>query len=125
MIIDRVAFAKLGDSRIGSVCPSVCLSVCPSARPSVSQRSHGSVLPSAAMSNNHHYQSKGDCLCVCNQWAFAKNRADAVDRLLILLSDISLRNGKHYKEVGYGRFDLAFIHFPSQAEPDTLNVSRL
>ncbi len=25
------------------------------------------------------------CLCACNQWAYADNRADAVDRLLILL----------------------------------------
>ena len=26
---------------------------------------------------------KGDCLCVCNQWAFVDNRAGAVDRILI------------------------------------------
>ncbi len=26
---------------------------------------------------------RSDCLCVCNQWAFADNCADAVDRLLI------------------------------------------
>ncbi len=25
----------------------------------------------------------GVCLCVCNQWAYADNCADAVDRLLI------------------------------------------
>ena len=48
------------------------------------------------MSNNHHYQSKV-IVCVCNQWAFADNRADAVDRLLIGTtsptdcSDLSIR----------------------------------
>ena len=31
------------------------------------------------------YQSQHHCLCVCNQWAYAGNRANAVDRLLILL----------------------------------------
>ncbi len=46
-----------------------------SVRLSVSQRSHGSALPSAA--KRSHYQSK---VFVC----VSKNRADAVDRLLII-----------------------------------------
>ena len=42
-------------------------------------------MPSAAMSNDHHYQSKAIvCLSVC-QWAFADNCEDAVDRFLIKL----------------------------------------
>ncbi len=43
----------------------------------------GSALPSAAKSNRSHYQSSGVRVCVCNQWAYAGNCADAVDRLLI------------------------------------------
>ncbi len=49
-----------------------------SVRPSVCVRSHG------WKSNKSHYQSiKGVCLCVCDYLAYADNRADAVDRLLI------------------------------------------
>ncbi len=51
---------------VASVHPSVGLFVC--------------LLPSAATSNWSHYQSK---VFVCNQWAHADNRADAVGRLLI------------------------------------------
>ena len=36
-----------------------------------------------------------------------------LDYSMILLSDI-LRNEKHCEEVSYGRFDLAFIHFPNK-----------
>ena len=52
----------------------------------------GSALPSAAMNNNQQYQSKVDCLFVCYQWAFADNRVDAVDRLLIIdMHPVSLK----------------------------------
>ena len=44
----------------------------------------GSALRSAAKSNRSHYQSSGVRLCVCNQWAYAGNCADTVDRLLIM-----------------------------------------
>ena len=51
---------------------SVCLSVC-----------------LCVLNNNHkfggkksHYQSKV-FICVCNQWAYADNCADVVDRLLM------------------------------------------
>ncbi len=41
-------------------------------------------LPSAAKRNNHHYQSE---VIVCrNQWTYANNCVDAVDRLLITYS---------------------------------------
>ncbi len=43
----------------------------------------GSALPSAAMSKEEPLPVQGVCLCACNQWAYADNRADAVDRLLI------------------------------------------
>ncbi len=43
----------------------------------------GSALPSAAKSSRSRYQSSGVHLCVCNQWAYAGNCADAVDQLLI------------------------------------------
>ena len=43
----------------------------------------GSALPSAVKSNKSHYKSEV-FVCVCNQSAYADNRADAVDRLLIL-----------------------------------------
>ncbi len=46
----------------------------------------GSALPSAAKGNRSHYQSSGIRLCVCDQWAYAGNCADAVDRLLIFTS---------------------------------------
>ncbi len=46
----------------------------------------GSALPSAAKSNNPHYQFKVYMfVCdVCNELAYAHNHADAVARLLIL-----------------------------------------
>ena len=44
----------------------------------------GSALPSAAKSNESHYQSK---VCVYNQWAYADNCADAVVWLLIIMSN--------------------------------------
>ncbi len=47
---------KRGGNALGSVRPSVCPSVC--------------ALP--------------DCLCVCNQWAYADNCVDAVDQLLMI-----------------------------------------
>ncbi len=62
-----------------SVCPSgctqgtLCLSVCPSVRLSIRQ----STLSRLSL------PVWGVCLCVCNQSAYADNRADAVDRLLI------------------------------------------
>ncbi len=40
----------------------------------------GSALPRAAKSNRSRYQSLGVRLCVCNQWAYADNRSNAVDR---------------------------------------------
>ena len=73
IFIDRIALAKQGDNRIGSVRPSVCLSVCPSVRPSVN-----------ALTAEPFYQSMVFCLCVCNQGAFIENSADAVDQLLIV-----------------------------------------
>ena len=81
IINDRVALAKQGDNALGSIRPSdrgfVCLFVC--------LRSPGSALPSAAKSNWSHYQSnfQGVCLCVCNQWAYADNRADAINQLFM------------------------------------------
>ncbi len=71
IIIDRVALAKQGDNGIGSVRPSVCVCVCV-------------CVCCAAKSNRSHYQSSGVRLCVCDQWAYAGNCADAVDRLLII-----------------------------------------
>ena len=47
-----------------------------------------SALPSTVKSNKSHYQSK---VCVCNQWAYADNFADAVDRLL--RSDVFIKPG--------------------------------
>ena len=41
----------------------------------------GPALLGAAKSNISHYQSR---TFVCNQWAYADNHADAVDRLLIV-----------------------------------------
>ena len=55
--------AKLGDNALGSVRPSVCGYVCVWVCPS---------------------DLSGVCLCVCDQSAYADNRADAVDRLLII-----------------------------------------
>ncbi len=43
----------------------------------------GSALPSAAKREGESLPVKSVCLCVCNPWAYAGNRADAVDRLLI------------------------------------------
>ncbi len=43
----------------------------------------GSALPSAAKSEEESLPVQSVCLCVCNEWACADNRADAVDRLLI------------------------------------------
>ena len=54
-----------GDNVLGSVRPSVRLSV----RLSVDTLTAEPV--------------QGYCLCVCNQWAYVDNCADAVDRLLI------------------------------------------
>ncbi len=45
-----------------------------------------SVRPSAK-SNKPHYQSK---VFVCNQWAYAGNRTDVVDQLLIHIIDKKL-----------------------------------
>ncbi len=50
---------------------SVCLSVRTPLRQSVSQRATTAII-------SHRF------VCVSNQWAYADNRADAVDRLLIL-----------------------------------------
>ncbi len=44
-----------------------------------------SALPSAAKGNRSHYQFSGVRLGVCDQWAYAGNCADAVDRLLIFI----------------------------------------
>ncbi len=71
-----------GDNVLGSVHlsvrPSVCMSelsclyLVASVRLSVNER------------NNPHYQSKMFvCVITDNQWEYADNRADAVDRLLI------------------------------------------
>ncbi len=57
-VIDSVALAKQGDNRIGSVPLSVRPSVCPSVNALTAEPFRGSALPSAAMSNNHHYQCK-------------------------------------------------------------------
>ena len=62
--------AKQGDNALSSVRPSICpcvdLFVC-------------------ALPLGSHYQSKViDRLCVCNQSACAVNRAEAVDRLLMV-----------------------------------------
>ena len=54
-----------GDNVLGSV----RLSVCPS------------VGPHTAEDNKSPGVCQGVCLCVCNQWAYADNCADAVDRL--------------------------------------------
>ncbi len=52
---------------VASVRPFVCLSV-------------------LSRLNRSHYQSSGVRLCVCDQWAYAGNCADAVDRLLIIMA---------------------------------------
>ncbi len=44
----------------------------------------GSALPSAAKSKEEPLPVQKVCLCACNQWVYADNCADAVDRLLIL-----------------------------------------
>ncbi len=63
-----------GDNVLGSVRPSVRLSVRPSVRLSVR-------LSPLSWLNRLTYDL---CLCLCNQSAYADNRADAVDRLLIM-----------------------------------------
>ncbi len=73
---------------VASVRPSVRLSVRPSVRPSVRLFiclfvCRGSALPSAAKSEEELLPVQSVCLCACNQWAYADNCADAVDRLLI------------------------------------------
>ncbi len=65
---------------------SVRPSVCPSVRLFVwvySGYIRGSALPSAAKSKGELLSVQSVCLCACNLWAYADNRADAVDRLLI------------------------------------------
>ncbi len=62
-----------------TVCPWVCLFVY------LFVDIRGSALPSALKSNWSRYQLQGVFLCVCNQWAFADNRVDVVNWLLIYL----------------------------------------
>ena len=64
IIIDHVALAKQGDNALGSIHPFVCLFACP-------------LLFVASL------QVQGVRPYVCNQWAYADDRADVVDRLLI------------------------------------------
>ncbi len=58
-------------------------------------------------SNWSHYKSWGVRLCVCNQWAYAGNCADAVDRLLISwiycksLSSFIFLESQHRKDTGH------------------------
>ncbi len=66
-MINRVALAKQGDNVLGSVRPSVCMSVRLSVSVRVQQRA-----------KKGHYQSE-EFVCVSN------NRADAVDRLLMIV----------------------------------------
>ncbi len=112
VVIDRIALAKLVDNALGSVHPPVCLCVwvypghiihhyigiwatCAPGRRNMHHSGaicttvhkgdyvfRGSALPSAAKSNKSHYQFKV-FVCVCNQWAYADNRAYAVDRRFI------------------------------------------
>ena len=62
IFIDRVALAKQVDNALGSVRPSVRLFVC-------------------ALLFEPSLPVQSICLCVCNQWAYANNRADVVDQL--------------------------------------------
>ncbi len=66
-----------GDNVLGSVRPSVRPFVCLFVRALLFEPFDQKGW------NLTHYQSSGVCLCVCNQWAYAGNCADAVDRLLI------------------------------------------
>ncbi len=85
IFIDRVALAKQGDNRIGSVRPSVCPSVCPSVRPSVRLSVRPSVRPSVSQqwATTTITSLKVIVFVSVISGRFADNRADAVDRLLI------------------------------------------
>ena len=82
--IEQLIYYLPRSREIKELAESLCLSVTLSVRPSVSQsksnfttnskfgQDHLSIEASVA----HH------SLCVCNQWVFAGNRADAVDLFL-------------------------------------------
>ncbi len=78
-----------GDNVLGSVRPSVRLFVC------------------ALLSEPFDLQSV--CLCACNQWAYADNRADAVDWLLIFWGTITLSGIND-------SLHISKTHFSKQAE---------
>ena len=62
----------------------------------------GSALQSVAKSNNPYYHSK---VCVCNQWAYVDNCADAVDWLLIYECTCQFDRG--LRERNYGKILLS------------------
>ncbi len=64
--------AKRGDNVLGSVRPSVRLFAC------------RFVCAECSKEQKEALPVQSVCLCACYQWAYADNRADAVDRLLML-----------------------------------------
>ncbi len=72
IFIDLVALAKQGDNALGSVHLSTCLFGCLS------------VLFCTSSWVKVDCHMSDECLCFCNQGAFADNLTDAVGRLLII-----------------------------------------
>ena len=69
-----------GDNVLGIVRPSVRLSVCPSTLSRLNRLFVRALLGARLC---RVQQRATASLCVCNQWAYADNCTDAVDRLLI------------------------------------------
>ncbi len=83
IVIDRVALAEQGDNALGSICPCVCPSAC-----TLTAKPFDLRLNFAECSKEQQLLLPvyGVGLCVCNQWVYADNLVDAVDRLLIFYS---------------------------------------
>ncbi len=82
---------------VASVGPFVC--VCSPVR-----TARGSALPSAAKSKEEPLPVQSVCLCACNQWAYADNCADAVDRLLMLRMVSSHQTCQTSYQLSFGTF---------------------